>query len=523
MLGKTLADIYDRCCQYYRDRTAIVFGDQRLTFGELERWGRRLAHALKDQGFKKGDRLAVLAPNCPEILFIDYATSRLGVGIVPLAAYLQSQDLLFMIEETEARALLYHSAMKGVVEKVKKGVSKLETIICLAPNGQVPEGETGFHELMEAGSSEPFPSEATQDDLWCIIYTGGTTGAPKGVAHSHRTILATAVMELLDFGIGYHEVFLAATPLTHASRALAYPVYMRGGCCVIASGFSPAGFLDLIQKERVTCAFVVPTMIYALLDFPQLKDYDTSSLKNVIYGAAAIAPERLKEAVRTFGPVFTQLFGQVEAPMALTAFPKNEHLIEGDEKTLARLASCGRPTLAAQLRLVDENMRDVPLGEAGEIMVKSPNMMLGYWKRPAITAETITDGWLHTGDIGRQDEDGYLYIVDRKKDMIVSGGFNVFPKEIEDALHEHPAVAMAAVIGVPDEKWGEAVKALIKLKPDQPASAEEIIGFCKSRKGSLMTPKSVDFVDSIPLTPLGKPDKKAIRQKYWAGQARQVG
>ena len=209
--------------------------------------------------------------------------------------------------------------------------------------------------------------------------------------------------------------------------------------------------------------------------------------------------------------------------MALIAFPRHEHLIEGSEKTLARLASCGRPTLAVKLRLVDENMQDVPLGDAGEIVVQSPNIMLGYWKRPEITAETITNGWLHTGDIGRQDEEGYIYIVDRKKDMIVTGGFNVFPKEIEDALHEHPSVAMAAVIGVPDEKWGEAVKALIKLKPGHRANADEIIGFCKSRKGSLITPKSVDFVESIPLTPLGKPDKKTIRNRYWTGKDRRVG
>lgn len=523
MLGKTMADIYDDCCRYYCEKTAIVFNDQRLTFRDFERIGSQLTHSFKKMGFNKGDRIAVLMPNCPEILFIDYACSRLGICTVPLAAYLQSQDMVFMIEETEARVLIYHSALGKMVEAVKKETVQLEKIICFSPDEQIPDGEIDLQDLIQSGSPAPVSSEAEENDLWAILYTGGTTGVPKGVIHSHKTILASAIMELLDFGIECNEVFLAATPLTHGSRALVYPIYMRGGCCVITDGFSPPNFLELIQKEQVTTSFMVPTMIYALLDFPQFKDYDTSSLRNVIYGASPIAQERLKEAIQTFGPVFTQLYGQAEAPMALTAFPKQEHLIEGDEKLLSRLLSCGRPTLATRLRFVDDKGSDVPLGEAGEIVAQSPNIMLGYWKKPDVTAQTIIDGWLHTGDVGRQDEDGYVYIVDRKKDMIVSGGFNLFPTEIEDAIHQHPAVAMAAVIGVPDEKWGEAVNALIVLKPGKSATAEEIIKFCKSHKGSLMAPKSVDIVQQIPLTPLGKPNKKEIRKQYWIGKTREVG
>ena len=521
MLGKSLADVYDDCCLYYRDKTAMVFGDRRLTFGDLERLGSRLAHSFKRLGLKRVDRLGVLMPNCPEVILVDYACAKIGIGNIPLAVYLQTGDMAYILEETECRAVVYHSAFGKLVEAVRPEAHGVDCFVCLSPEGKVPEGDHDFNELTADGLPDSFPSESDEDDLWAVIYTGGTTGKPKGGMHSYRTLMATVVMELLDFGIERNDIFLAVTPLTHASRVLVYPTFMRGGSCVIAAGFRSRPFLDTIQKERVTSAFVVPTMIYALLDYPEREQYDISSLKNVIYGAAPIAPERLKEAIRTFGPIFTQLYGQVEAPMALTAFPRDEHPVEGQDDS--RLASCGRPSMAVKIKLTDENGEEAPPGQPGEITVKSPNAMLGYLKNPEATAEALKDGWVHTGDIGRQDEDGFIYLVDRKKDMIVSGGFNVFPKEIEDILHLHPAVAQAAVVGVPDDKWGEAVKAVVKLKPGQTATQEELIALCKEKKGSVMAPKSVDFVDSIAVTPLGKPDKKAIREPYWKDRARRVG
>ena len=477
---------------------------------------------MKRLGLKRGDRLGVLMPNCPEVILVDYACAKLGIANIPLAVYLQTGDMAYILEETECRAIVYHSRFAGLVEAVRPEARGVELFIRLSHDeDRIPDGDRDFNDLTAEGLPDSIPSESDEDDLWAVIYTGGTTGKPKGGMHSHRTLLATVVMELLDFGIERNDIFLAVTPLTHASRVLVYPTFMRGGSCVIVSGFDPARFLDTIQKERVTSAFVVPTMIYALLDYPDRDRFDISSLRNVIYGAAPIAPERLKEAIRTFGPIFTQLYGQVEAPMALTAFPKGEHPVDGQDDS--RLASCGRPSMAVKIKLTDENGNVAPPGQPGEITVKSPNAMLGYLKNPEATAEVLKDGWVHTGDIGKQDEDGFIYLVDRKKDMIVSGGFNVFPKEIEDVLHLHPAVAQAAVVGVPDDKWGESVKAVVKLKPGQTASPEELIALCKESKGSVMAPKSVDFVDSVPVTPLGKPDKKAIREPYWKDRARRVG
>ena len=523
MAGKTLGHFYDYCCFHFSDKTAIVFSDQKYTFSELKEKGTRLSNSLLELGLKKGDRLAQLMPNSPEVIFSDYACCKLGLERIPLAAYLNAEDMIFMLKETQARAIIYDSIFKNHVRQFKKELPHLDHIICrFDDNSSIPQGEYNLQTLISDGSLKEVKSKVHENDIATISYTGGTTGVPKGVVHSHLTRANMVLMELLDFGIGRDEIFLAAAPLTHGAGSLLLPIFLRGGCCVAVQGFNATRILETIESNRVTSTFLVPTMIYALLDHPDLKKYDTSSLRNVIYGAATIAAERLNEAIQTFGAVFTQVYGQVEAPMAITALSREEHVINGDQKSTERLASCGRPTLLTELKLLDEDGKEVPRGVAGEIVVKSPNIMLGYLNRPDLTEEVLKDGWLHTGDIARQDEQGYLYIVDRKKDMIVSGGFNIYPMEIESVLYEHPAVAMASVIGIPDAKWGESVKALVTIRPNQSITEEDLIKFCKDRKGSIFAPKSIDFVDSIPLTHLGKPNKKALRDQYWKNQHRKV-
>jgi fatty-acyl-CoA synthase len=296
------------------------------------------------------------------------------------------------------------------------------------------------------------------------------------------------------------------------------PCWIHGGTVVLQSGFEPERFLTAIEEHHITTTFAVPSMVYTLLDDPAVGRHDTSSLTNVVYGAAPMSPARLAEAYERFGPVFVQLYGQAEAPACVTALRKEDH----DPARPELLASCGQVLPGVTVELHDDDDHEVPLGEVGEICVRSPLVAEGYWKRPELTAETFRNDWLHTGDLARADEAGFLSIVDRKKDMIITGGMNVFPTEIEQVLTAHDAVARAAVLGAPDDRWGESVLALVVLRPGQTVSPEELQALVRERKGPVFTPKVVEFVDSIPLTPIGKPDKKALRARYWAGQSRQV-
>lgn len=523
MIAQTIGDLYDRCVKFYGNRTAITFGDVFYTYDDLGSRATSLASAFQEMGFKKGDTVAFLMANCPEYIFCEYAMAKIGCIRVPLAVLLGSADHIYMMNQAECKALIYHERM---TPRVKEMIPHLETVrifICVSEDpSSVMQGHLHLQGLMKGGRSEPKEVGIDPEDLVGIYYTGGTTGKPKGVMLSHRAFVYTILMEMLELGFGWEEVFAYATPLTHAGGCLILPVLLRKGRCVILDHFEPRSFLEVVQKERVTATFLVPTMIYVLLDYPDLKKYDLWSLRNIIYGASAIAPDRLKQALNTFGPIMSQLFGQTEAPMMISVLSREEHVIQDPEREKMILSSAGRPTFHAKVKIVDDAGNEVKTGEPGEVVAKCANMMHGYFKNPEATADTIKDGWLHTGDIAKQDEEGLLYIVDRKKDMIISGGFNIFPREIEDVLFEHPAVKGAAVIGVPHQKWGEEVKAIVVLHEGKTATEEEIIQFVKERKGSLMAPKTVEFWDQIPLTNLGKVDKKAMRAKFWAGKERMV-
>jgi fatty-acyl-CoA synthase len=330
-------------------------------------------------------------------------------------------------------------------------------------------------------------------------------------------------IQLAEWEWPEHPRFLMCTPLSHAGAAFFTPTVVKGGEMVVLGKFDPAEVLRTIEERRITATMLVPSMLYALMDHPDSHTRDLSSLETVYYGASAINPVRLAEAIRRFGPIFAQYYGQSEAPMAITYLAKGDH----DEK---RLTSCGRPTLFARVALLGEDGKPVPQGEPGEICVSGPLLAGGYWNLPEATAETFKDGWMHTGDMAREDEDGFYYIVDRVKDMIVTGGFNVFPREVEDVVAEHPAIAQVCVVGAPDEKWGEAVTAVVVLRADAAsddaaieAMTAEIQAAVKDRKGSVQSPKRVVVVDALPLTGLGKPDKKAVRAQFWEGAARAVG
>ncbi len=504
----------------YDDRPFLFLGDATITYAELRAQASRFAQALASKGVGKGSRTAILSANRPEVLYNLCANMVLGSCNTPLHPLGSAEDQAYVLTDAGIDTLVYDAAYFGPrAAELKERVPALENLLGFGPS------DVGEDLNALAAAFEPKPLVAPDigpDDLNTIVYTGGTTGRPKGVRQPYRSAAYMTMVQMAEWEWPDEIRFLIATPLSHAAAAFVVPTLQNGGAFVALQGFTPDLFFDAVERHRITATFLVPVMIYPLLDHPRATTADLSSLQTLFYGASPMSPARLRQGVEKWGQIFFQCFGQSEAPMVLTHLKKKEHDLDKPE----RFASCGRPSPWVHLALLDdENQRVVP-GDAGEICVRAPLVMEGYNGLSKQTEEAFAGGWLHTGDVGRFDDEGYLYIVDRKKDMIVTGGFNVFPREIEDVISAHPAVAMVAVVGVPDERWGEAVKAVVVLKPGHEASealAAELRAAVKEAKGSVQSPKSVDFVTQIPLSPLGKPDKKALRKQFWSGEERGVG
>ena len=516
MIATTIAALYDRCIAAHGDRPALVMGEQSLSYRELGALADRIARGLQERGVGHGARVALLMANCPEYVACEYALARIGAVRVPLAALLATDDHVYMMNRAGCRALLYHEKFTERVAAMADSLEATPLYVRVGRPDGLPHGHESLAGIMTHGRPVSDPVTVDPEDLCGIYFTGGTTGRPKGVMLSHRAWAFTCLMELLELGIDWHERFLVVTPLTHAVGCLLLPVLLRGGTCIIQDGFDAKRLLETVAREGITTTFLVPTMIHAILDLDRRDEFDRTSLRNVIYGAAPSGIERLRQALIFFGPVLTQLYGQTEAPMMISVLTQRDHHSSDPKREERGLRSAGRPTLLTELRLVDDEGHDVGTGQSGEIVVRCPNLMSGYWQDDAATRATVRDGWLHTGDVGMLDEEGFLAIVDRCKDMIISGGFNVYPREVEDALLRHPAVKAAAVVGVADDRWGEMVVGVVVRQIQTEISAEELIAFVKSHKGSLLAPKRVVFWDSIPVTNLGKVDKKAIRVRLTA-------
>ncbi len=503
----------------YDHRPFAFLGDDIITYREVREKTSRFAQALRSKGLEKGSRVALISANRAEVLYQICANMLVGVVYTPLHPLGSLDDHAYVLEDAEVDTLVFDPAVfQQRAAQLKERVPGLKNLLALGPT----EVGEDLAEIAAKFEAEPLVvPDIRPDDLNSIVYTGGTTGKPKGVRQPYRSAAYMTIVQMAEWEWPEEMRFLIATPLSHAAAAFIVPTLQSGGAFVVMQGFTPDLFFDTIEKHKITSTFLVPVMIYPLLDHPRAQTADLSSLETLFYGAAPMNPARLKEALEKWGPIFFQCFGQSEAPMAITHLKKAEH----DLSTPERLSSCGRPSPWVHVALLDENNQPIAEGESGEICVRAPFVMEGYNKLPEQTAEAFAGGWLHTGDVGRYDDDGYLYIVDRKKDMIVTGGFNVFPREIEDVLASHPAVGQVAVIGVPDDKWGEAVKAVVILRPGHEGTDElalELQAAVKNAKGAVQSPKSVDFVTSLPLSPLGKPDKKALRQEYWGDRERGV-
>lgn len=526
-----LPDVLDRACAYYGQRTAILdaASGASVTYRELGEWRNRIAHALISSGLQKGERVGLLMPNCLEFIPIQQAIWAAGAVLVQMPTRAAAEGFKSNLAQTDATTLLYHAKFEDAVAAIRGDLPKLQTVIRVGTVEGDPKVEALDFAALVAGQTSQRPQvEINEHDEAYVLFTSGSTGEPKGVVNSHYTWSHYSISAGLEIGdIRFGEVFAHGAPLTHFTQIFVMPTFIRGGTNVMLPGLEPDSLLTYIERYGVTAAALVPTIIYLLLDHPRRNECDLSSLQTVIYAGSPITPERLRQALEVFGPIFIQTYAGTE-PGYVACLRKHEHLQrdgESPQQWTARLAAAGRPLFQVSVTVQDENDTILPVGEVGEICSRQLGQMLGYLD-PSRDAETLRGGWVHTGDVGYLDDDGYLYIVDRKKDMVVSGGFNVFPRQVEDVLATHAAVAQAAVIGVPDEKWGEAVMAIVVAHAGEitgPALESELIKHVKSALGSIPAPKTILFADSLPLNPAGKVDKKAIRKPYWRNKSRQVG
>jgi fatty-acyl-CoA synthase len=490
------------------DRPSLLMDDGRVfSAGDLRDILSQYGQALKAAGIAKGSVLAILSGNRPEVLHVCFAAMMEEIVHLPLHPRGAIDDYLYILEDAGVTALVYDPAHYAAAAAELKGRRPDLRLLALG-------ADAGVEDLCAlAGRQVPGPLVAPTLDgseLYRFSYTGGTTGKPKGVRSTHGYGGFALMAQLAEWDWPEEVRMLICAPLSHIGAAMFLPTLIKSGSMIVMPGFDALATLEAIEKYRITCTLLVPTMIYALLDHPRFAEFDLSSLECIYYGASAMAPSRLKEGIEKLGPIFYQFYGQTEATQMVTALRRHEHKLDDP----FRMASCGRPLPWCKVALLDDEGREVPLGEPGEICVQGPMVMTGYHNKPEQTAEALKGGWLHTGDVAVQDKDGYLRIVDRKKDMIVTGGFNVFPREVEDVIASHPAVAACAVIGVADPHWGEAVKAVVVPRVGVTVDPAELIALVRERKGAVQAPKSVDFVETIPVTAIGKPDKKALRARY---------
>jgi long-chain acyl-CoA synthetase len=496
-------------------KMAVVSDDIALTFKAFNDRINSLANGMLERGLKKGDRIGVLVHNCHQFMEIYFAAAKTGGIFCPYNNHLKANELKDIINYSTPKFFFVDKDYGEIAVNLKPELQSVNYYVCLQP------AEHAFMEDYEkflAGGDAGEPGIAvSEDDVISIIFTAGTTGKAKGAMRTHRHLMSDAVASAIELRVEYDEKVAITFPMYHVAcednivrhSFLPNTFYIRK-----EGGFNPEQTLEYISKERITRCQMVPTMVHSLLQVPDVKRFDLTSLRLILYAGAPMPVELLKRALEVFPCGFAQLYGQTESGPFTTVLKPEDHILDGSEKKIMRLASSGRAALNYEIRIVDENDKDVPIGEVGEIIGRSEAVMKGYWQMPEETAKKLINGWLHTGDLGKMDEEGYVYIVERKNDMIISGGVNVYPREVEEVLYKHQAVSEASVIGIPDEHWGEVVKAVVVLRQGASATPEELIQFCGEHLAGYKKPKSVDFWKELPKSPQGKILKKEIRQSY---------
>lgn len=506
----TVGDLLERSTQRSPAAAALVCGDARLTYAGLLDVADRLGAGLRLLGLAPGDRVGLLLHNSQVAMELVLALGRAGLVFVPLNYMLNSRELAAIIAHAGVRAVVTEPDLHPVLRPV---LAQLDCVEHLVGVGEVEGATASYASLLRQGAEVPGPGPGVgPEDLFGLMYTSGTTGLPKGVMLTHANITAHARHMVRDYRIGPRSRGLVVLPyfVGAALNGIAFPCLSRGGTVVVLPRFTPRAFLQAVESERITHAQVVPTLLVRLLASEDLGQYDTGSLELLGYGSAPMPLACLRRAIKVLGPVLAQMYGLTETCAMATCLRPEEHVLRGPGA--GRLRSCGRPVEGVEVRIVNEAGDEVDEGEMGEVAIRGATVMRGYWEMPELTAEAMRGGWFHSGDLGYRDEEGFVFLGDRKKDMIISGGFNVFPREVEEVLYTHPAVFECAVIGVPHPEWGEAVEAVVALREGSRASAEELLAFCRDRLSSFKRPRAIGFVDEIPRNPSGKVLKRVLRR-----------
>jgi acyl-CoA synthetase (AMP-forming)/AMP-acid ligase II len=510
---KTLGELLERNARLFPHQEAVVYDDRRITYVQLLERARRLSSALYARGMRHQDRVAVLAMNCNEYFDVYGACQLTGYICATVNFRLAAPEIEYILQDSAPRVLVFEDQYADVIDGLRPQLKSVEHYLCIG--AACPPWAQPYEVVMAEADTAGAPLRATAEDIVHLVYTSGTTGRPKGAARSQRGDLALAQNQAEVMDVRINGRVLVMMPMFHAGGiSMMLSEFWHAGCVVLHRKFDAREVLRTIERERVVTVHMAPTIVQQVLDLPDIRDYDLSSLETILYAAAPMPVAVLRRGVELLGPIFVNSWGMTET--SGTVLPRHLHKLEGNEDDLRRLGSIGQAMAYCDIRIVDDHEQDCPDGTPGEIWIRSPANLAYYWNNNAATLDALRDGWLRTGDMAWRDEQGFLYLVDRKKDMIISGGENIYCQEVEQALMFHPQVGDAAVIGVAHEKWGETVKAIVVLKDGAELTADELIEYSGTRIARYKRPTSVDFVAELPRLPSGKVNKIALRQLFSA-------